>query len=126
MKKITGLLLLILLLTGCRSVPKLSSEDLDVLTKYAPEIAMLHRRDVPPNSRQKYEAAKKLADGVDFSFTTNVQLLDTIFSVVDARVDNPKSYEQQLMFLYQWQGKSVRFLFTRFGNYVTRAEVLEK
>lgn len=113
---------------GCGTVGKparLSSEDLEVLTRFAREIEILHS-NLPPNSAEKYYAAKTLADHVDFSFTRRVGTLDSIFSSVDARVDNPRSTSQMLNFYYQYDNKSVRFVFYRSYDLVVSSEVIEK
>ena len=117
--------LLTVLLSGCATA-KLSSEDIEVMTRFSREIAVLHDPSLPPNSREKYEAAKTLVDYVDFSFTTDVSVLDQIFSSVDARVDQRNTSNQVLMFYYQYQDRSIRFLFYRFKNTIVRVEVIER
>ena len=112
-------------IAGCRSAQKLPSEDLDVLKLYKDEIAILHS-ELPTNSKAKYEAAKHLNDNVDFSYTRSVQTLDAIFSSVDARVDNPNSNAQMLVFYYQYGDHSIRFIFHRYMNFIDRVEVVEK
>ena len=54
--------------SGCRmpvsrDFSKLPAEDIDVLTVFASDIAILKDRDLLPGSKEKYEAAKRLADG---------------------------------------------------------------
>lgn len=112
-------------LTGC-STPRLPAEDIEVLTVCSSEIATLQSKDIPPNSKEKYEAAKSLLEKVDFSYIRRVETLDSIFSAVDARVDAPNAQSQVLSFYYQYQNKSIRFLFSRYNNIVTRFEVIEK
>ncbi len=115
---------LLSLIAGCTTT-KIPSEDIDVLKIYRPEIAVLHS-SLPPNSKEKYEAAKVLADNVDFSFTRSVQTLDEIFSAVDARVDVPNAADQMLMFYYQYRDHSIRFCFYRYGDTITKVEIIEK
>ena len=117
--------LLMTALAGC-ATELLPSEDLDVLTVCRAEINVLQSPDIPPNSKQKYEAAKALLSKVDFSYTRRVETLDAIFSSVDARVDNPQSRTQVLSFYYQYGNRSIRFVFHRYNNIVTRFEVIEK
>ena len=112
-------------IAGCASRQKIPSEDLDVLKLYKDEIAILHS-ELPTNSKAKYEAAKRLNDNVDFSYTRSVQTLDAIFSSVDARVDNPNSNAQMLIFYYQYGDHSIRFIFHRYMNFIDRVEVVEK
>ncbi len=111
--------------TGCMT-ERLPAEDLDVLTECRAEIVTLQSPAISPNSKAKYEAAKSLLKKVDFSYIRRVETLDAIFSSVDARVDNPDSRSQTLSFYYQYQNSSIRFIFHRYNNVVTRFEVIEK
>ena len=43
--------------SGCFSVDKLPSEDIEVLDKYADTIAILRNEKLLPNSKEKYDAA---------------------------------------------------------------------
>ncbi|MBQ4106392.1 MAG: hypothetical protein IJC73_02295 [Lentisphaeria bacterium] len=110
---------------GCATRQKMPSEDLEVLTLYKDEIAILHSQ-LPTNSEAKYKAAKRLHDNVDFTYTRTVQTLDEIFSSVDAKVDNPNSNNQMLVFYYQYGDRSIRFIFHRYQNFVDRVEVVER
>lgn len=117
---------LLLLVAGCSSTPvKMPVEDLEVLHVYKDDIAVL-KSDLPPNSREKYEAAKRLRENVDFSFAREVQTLDKIFGTRDARVDRPNAREQMLMFYYQYKNKSIRFCFFRYDNFIVKTEIIEK
>ena len=117
--------LLLSFVAGCVA-EKLPSEDIEVLTVCKPEIDILHSRAYPSNSKEKYLAARSLLRKVDFTYTRRVETLDAIFSSLDARVDRPDSTEQELNFYYQYQDRSIRFVFHRFKNAVTRFEVIEK
>ena len=110
---------------GC-AAERLPSEDLEVLTVCKPEIDVLHSRAYPSNSKEKYLAARSLLRKVDFSYTRRVETLDAIFSSLDARVDRPDAIEQELNFYYQYQDRSIRFVFRRYKNNVTKFEVIEK
>jgi hypothetical protein len=123
--RILSAVLLLGVLAGC-ATERLPAEDLDVLTVCRPEIEVLQSPNLPPNSKEKYEAAKSLLKKVDFSYIRRVETLDAIFSSVDALVDNPKSRTQVLSFYYQYRNRSIRFLFSRYNNIVTRFEVIEK
>ena len=123
---ITTAALCCLTLSGCiTGSAKIPSEDLDVLKLYRQEIAVLHS-ELPPNSEGKYRAAKKLLDNVDFTYTRSVETLDDIFSSRDARVDAPSAANQMIMFYYQYKDQSVRFVFYRYNNMITRVETYEK
>ena len=113
------------LLAGCVT-EKIPAEDLDVLTVCRREIATLQSPEISPNSKLKYDAAKSLLDKVDFSYIRRVETLDAIFSSVDAQVDKPNSRSQVLSFYYQYGNRSIRFVFSRYNNIVTRFEVIEK
>lgn len=121
---LSSVAMLLLCVAGC-STAKLASEDIDVLRIYGPEIAVLHS-SLPPNSREKYNAAKTLVDNIDFSYTRNVQTLDAIFSSRDARVDAQNAADQMLMFYYQYDAHSIRFCFYRYGDIITKVEIIEK
>ena len=122
---ITAAVFLVSLFAGCMT-ERLPAEDLEVLTVCRQEIATLQSPEISANSRAKYEAAKSLLKKVDFSYIRRVETLDAIFSSVDARVDNPSSRSQTLIFYYQYQNSSIRFIFHRYNNIVTRFEVIEK
>ena len=115
----------LLFIAGCATA-QLPVEDILVLEKYKNEIAILKSPSIPPNSKEKYTAAKTLLKNVDFTYIRSVQTLDEIFSSVDAKVDRPNSYSQTLIFYYQYQDKSIRFLFFRYGDVVTRVEIIEE
>ena len=83
-------------------------------------------RNTPRTAGKKYEAAKSLLNKVDFSYIRRVETLDAIFSSLDAQVDNPNSRAQTLIFYYQYKDSSIRFIFSRYNNIVTRFEVIEK
>ena len=117
--------LVVMVIGGCVAKQKMPSEDLEVLTLYKDEIAILHSQ-LPTNSEAKYNAAKRLHDNVDFTYTRTVQTLDEIFSSVDAKVDNPNSNNQMLVFYYQYGDRSIRFIFHRYQNFVDRVEVVER
>ena len=115
---------LLLLAAGCVA-EKLPSEDLDVLTVCKPEIEVLHSKAYPANSKEKFLAARSLLRKVDFTYTRRVETLDAIFSSLDAHVDRPNARDQVLNFYYQYQNRSIRFVFYRHDNVVTRFEVIE-
>ena len=115
----------LLLAAGCVA-EKLPSEDLDVLTVCKPEIEVLQSKAYPANSKEKFLAARSLLRKVDFSYTRRVETLDAIFSSLDAHVDKPNARDQVLNFYYQYQNRSIRFVFHRHDNVVTRFEVVEK
>ncbi|WP_176012991.1 hypothetical protein [Victivallis sp. Marseille-Q1083] len=112
---------------GCPSViapQKIPVEDIDVLTKFAAEIAVLQDRSLPRNSKEKYEAAKALADGVDFSYIRNVSTLEKIFDPRDViRSEVSLNDTQDYIFYYQYGNHSVRFVFTRSHTYIMKYDL---
>lgn len=107
---------------GC-STPKMLSEDIEVLTVYKNEIATLKNPNLSTSGREKYEAALKLAKGVDFSLTRNVQTLDDLFLADDARMTHTDEFGDEIVFYYNYQDKFVRLRFWRAGGMVGASEV---
>ncbi len=103
---------------------RLPSEDIDVLTKFAPEIAILKNRQYSAGSKEKYEAAERLAAGVDFSFTRNVLTLEDIFDPRDATRLPVRLNEEFIIFSYSYGNKVLNFNFARTNNAVTNSEVV--
>ena len=113
-----------LILSGCASQPdKMLSEDIEILEVFAPEIRVLMDRRLPTNSQEKYLAAKKLAEGVDFSLTRSVETLEKIFLVRDALITRSVEYGDEIAFYYNYQNHYVRFRFWRTKNVITESEV---
>lgn len=102
---------------------KMLSEDIEILSVYAPEIKVLKDRRLRTNSKEKYEAALKLAQGVDFSLTRSVETLDQIFLAADALTTRSVEYGDEIAFYYNYQDRFVRFRFWRSKNVITESEV---
>lgn len=117
--------MLLATLCGCISSgqKKMISEDIEVLTVFAPEIAVLKNPALRTNSREKYEAAKRLAEGVDFTLTRSVETLEQIFLVRDALTTRSIEYGDEIAFYYNYQNNYVRFRFWRTKNVITESEV---
>ena len=117
---------LMLALSGCASsnqVRKMLSEDIEVLEVFAPEIRVLQDPKYRTNSQEKYLAAKKLAEGVDFSLTRSVETLEQIFLPADALITRSVEYGDEIAFYYNYQNNYVRFRFWRTKNVITESEV---
>lgn len=113
-----------IMLSGCVSqVDKMLSEDIEILEVFAPEIRVLMDPRLPTNSQEKYLAAKKLAEGVDFSLTRSVETLEKIFLVRDALITRSVEYGDEIAFYYNYQNHYVRFRFWRTKNVITESEV---
>ena len=114
----------LMLLGGCVSAPpKMLSEDIEVLSVFASEIKVLKDRRIRTNSQQKYLAAKKIAEGVDFSLTRSVETVAQIFDPADALVTKSVEYGDEVAFYYNYQNGYVRFRFWYTKNAVTDSEV---
>ncbi len=108
-----------LLLAGCQheSIP---AEDPRVLTVYADEIAILQDPYLATNSPEKFNAAKVIAENVDFSFLRNVRTIEDIFLPSDAMQNKSQT---EVGFYYPYKQNSVRFRFYRHDNIVIRSDV---
>ena len=116
---------IILVFNGCQSQqpPKLLSEDVEVLSVYAEEISILKNPSLRPNGKEKYEAALRLAQGVDFTLTRSVETLEQIFLPSDALLTRSIEYGDEIAFYYNYQNHFVRFRFWRTKNVITESEV---
>ena len=117
---------LLAVMCGCASSgkpQKMLSEDIEVLEVFAPEIRILKNPAYRTNSQEKYLAAKKLAEGVDFSLTRSVETLEQIFLPADALITRSVEYGDEIAFYYNYQNNYVRFRFWRTKNVVTDSEV---
>ena len=110
---------------GCISQKprKMLSEDIEILTVFAKEISVLKNSSLRPNSKEKYEAARRLAEGVDFSLTRSVETLTQIFDANDAMTTKSVEFGEEIAFYYNYQNNFVRFRFWRTRNAVTDSEV---
>ena len=113
------------LLCGCAS-DKLPSEDIEVLTKYDDIIRVLKSPTLPPNSKEKYEAAKALIEHVDLYYTRETGTVNKLFYYRDAIVDSPETENPVFTFTYMWSNKTLRIRFFTFRVFVTRVEITEQ
>ena len=123
---LTGVLALFVaaIFCGC-ATEKLPSEDIEVLTKYADIIKVLRSPSIPPNSKEKYEAAKELIEHVDLYFTRETKTVDTLFYHRDAMIDAPGD-KPVFTFIYSWKNRSLRIRFFTCRMFITRVEIVEK
>ena len=111
-------------LAGCASgVKKMLSEDIETLEIFAPEIRVLKNPNLRASSQEKYLAAKRLAEGVDFSLTRSVETLEQIFLPADALTSTSIEFGDEIAFYYPYQDHYVRFRFWRTQNVITDSEV---
>ena len=114
-----------LTVSGCMS-DRLPSEDIRVLSDYADIIAVLKNPKIPRNSKEKYEAAKKLIRNVDLHFTRETATVDKLLYHRDAAISSPGSDDPVFTFLYEYKGSFVRLRFFTYKMFVTRVEIVEE
>ena len=127
MKKFLSWILFVslsLFCAGC-ATEKLPSEDLEVFEKHADIIAVLKNPGIPPNSQEKYEAAKKLIKYVDLHYTRETATVNKLFHYGDAVVDAPNAKDPVFTFNYQYRNKYVRIRFFTCLMFITRVEIKE-
>ena len=125
---LAGIAFSFLALFGCSSLQheKLPAGDIDIYTRYANEIDTLHNPKLRPDSKEKYEAALTLYKNVDFSFVREVKTLEKIFGARDVHLGKPSFEQQDIIFLYRYKGKRVRFVFTRHNSAIIHSECTDK
>ena len=109
--------------SGCASAEKLPAEDLEVHQFCGDEIKVLQNPRIPPNSKEKYEAAKELASKVDFTLLRELNTMNKIFYHGDAMIDTPDQPDRTIIFYYPHEGHYVRFTFYTYATWVLRAKV---
>ena len=112
--------------SGCGTVEKLPAEDLEVHQFYGDLISVLQDPKLPPNSREKYEAAKALVEKVDFTLARELSTLNSIFYHGDALIDTPDQPDRTIIFYYPWNGHFVRLTFYTYQTWVLRVKVDQK
>lgn len=125
MKFVCSLMVGIMLaaISGCTTGPKkIPCSDIDMYAVFRNEISILQDSRISPQSEQKFNAAKKLYQYVDFSFARDTDNLTRIFGVHDANKSSVMD-EDALVFQYSWKNDYVRFIFLGHGNSVTSSEV---
>ena len=112
--------------SGCATEEKLPAEDLEVPQFYGDLIRVLQDPNLPPNSREKYEAAKALVGKVDFSLTRELKTVNSIFYHGDALIDTPDQPDRTIIFYYPYGGHYVRLTFYTYKTWVLRVKIDEK
>ena len=115
----------ILLCAGC-STERLPAEDLEVPVVCAEEIRILKNPDLQSNSREKYNAVKRLIKKVDLTFTRETKTINDIFYHGDAIIDSPQHQDRTISFNYQFKDHYVRIQFRTFRTFVLRVDITEK
>ncbi|MBE6378540.1 MAG: hypothetical protein E7051_06970 [Lentisphaerae bacterium] len=112
--------------SGCFSVDKLPSEDIEVLDKYADTIAILRNEKLLPNSKEKYDAARYLVRHVDLHFTRETKTINDLFYHRDAMIDGLHTETPVFTFRYQYRDNQISIRFFTCRMFVTRVEISEK
>ena len=115
----------VLLLPGC-ATDKLPSEDIEVLEKHSDIIAILKSDNFPADSKEKYEAAKKLVRKVDLYYTRELKTVNSLFNYKDMLVDAQNQDNPVFSFNYRYRDHYVRIRFFSHKMFVTRVEITEK
>ena len=113
-------------ISGCTSIAKLPSEDIEVLDKYADTIAILRNEKLLPNSKEKYDAARYLVRHVDSHFTRETKTINNLFYYRDAMVDGLNTETPVFTFRYQYLDNQIIIRFFTCRMFVTRVEISEK
>ena len=112
--------------SGCMTEEKLPAEDLEVHQFYGDLIRVLQDPKLPPNSREKYEAAKELVSKVDFTLARELNTLNSIFYHGDALIDTPDQPDRTIIFYYPYDQHYVRLTFYTYQTWVLRVKVDQK
>ena len=118
-------MLLLAVLCGCGTFSdnRLPSEDIEAPELNRSLIEVLKNPALPPNSKEKYEAAMKLIERVDFSYTRETRTVDTYFYHRDAVLDDANSVKPVFTFRYSYGNKSLRISFFTYKMFVVRVEI---
>ncbi len=128
MKKLFFLFSLVisaLFFSGCATTEKMPAEDLEVFEKYSDTIQILRNPRIPPNSKEKYEAAKELNDKVELHLLRETATVDKLFYYRDAEADGLDGENPTFTFMYQYENKFIRFRFFTYKMFILRVEIKE-
>ena len=120
------LLCLLGLFCGGCATKLLPSEDIEAPRLYANLVDVLKDPKIPPNSKLKYDAIRKLIRKVDFSFTRETKTINEFLAANDAIIDIPEAVDRRITFNYQYRDRYVRLTFFTYRNFVVRVDIKEK
>ncbi|MEA4862843.1 MAG: hypothetical protein AB7F40_03950 [Victivallaceae bacterium] len=123
MKKIGWFLGVVAVIFAAGCAERIPVEDPLAVTVCAEEIKILKDPTLSANSQAKHEAAIRLTEQVDFSYTRNVATLLKFFSASDAHTSDDATI---LVFSYPYRKNDVQFRFRCSGTTVVSSEVVEK
>ncbi len=108
---------------GCNTEPKkIPCNDVDVPKRFEREIYVLKSSTLTSESEAKFKAARRLYQGVDFSFARDTKTLVDIFGTANAHKGRTEDSDI-IIFQYNWQKEYIRFAFMGSGTVITSSEV---
>ena len=110
---------------GC-ATEMLPSEDIEVFEKHKDIIGVLKSDKYRADSKEKYEAAKKLIKVVDLYYTRELKTVNAFFNYRDMLVDNKDQDNSVYSFNYRYGDNYVRIRFFSHKMFVVRVEITEK
>ena len=108
---------------GCASEEILPAEDLEVHQRCSHLIKVLQDPNIPPNSLEKYKAAREIVGKVDFTLTRELSTVNSIFYHGDALIDTPDQPDRTIIFYYPYDGHYVRLTFYTYTTWVLRVKI---
>ena len=117
----------ILLISGAGCATEmLPSEDIEVFEKHKDIISVLKSDKYRADSKEKYEAAKKLIKVVDLYYTRELKTVNAFFNYRDMLVDDKDQDNPIYSFNYRYGDNYVRIRFFSHKMFVVRVEITEK
>ena len=110
---------------GCVT-EKLPSEDIEVFTLHKDIIDVLKSDKYSADSKEKYEAARKLIRTIDLYYTRELKTVNAIFNYRDMLIDGTNADNPVFSFNYRYGDHYVRIRFFSHKMFVTRVEITEK
>ena len=104
----------------------LPSEDIEVFEKHKDIIAVLKSDKYSADSKEKYEAAKKLIKVVDLYYTRELKTVNALFNYRDMLIDDKDQNNPVFSFNYRYGDNYVRIRFFSHKMFVVRVEITEK
>ena len=124
--KSTLLLLCALFLAAGCVTEKLPSEDIEIFTLHKDIIDVLKSDKYSADSKEKYEAARKLIRTIDLYYTRELKTVNAIFNYRDMLIDGTNADNPVFSFNYRYGDHYVRIRFFSHKMFVTRVEITEK
>lgn len=117
--------LLLIFNSGC-ATEMLPSEDIEVFEKHKDIIEVLKSNKFSADSKEKYEAARKLIRVVDLYYTRELKTVNALFNYRDMLVDDKDQDSPVYSFNYRYGDNYVRIRFFSHKMFVVRVEITEK